>query len=157
MGLVKWPEEIEIEGKGEIYLRWKNLAIIALVIILPLIFSLFFDSLIIKAFCWGFCFLSYMSYLRVQGPCVTAIIVGALPWYIFFEWETLPRWLVVIAAIISLIEISYIRSRMRRIGQLRRIPGTVYLIMGNSALKHEKQAQYKKVLAKRVVIVYEPI
>jgi len=29
--------------------------------------------------------------------------------------------------------------------------------MGNSAPKDEKQAQYKKVLAKRVVIVYEPI
>jgi len=26
--------------------------------------------------------------------------------------------------------------------------------MGNSARKYEKQAQYKKVLAKRVVIVY---
>ena len=114
-----WSEEIKIEGKGEIYLHWKNLAMIAFVMISPLIFALFFDSFIIKAFCWGFCVLAYMSYFRVQGPCVTAIIVGSLPWYIFFEWKALPRWLAVIAAIISLIEISYIWSRMRRIEQLR--------------------------------------
>ena len=115
-----WPEDIKIEGKGEIYLHWKNLAMIAFVIILPLVIALFFESIIIKIFCWGFCLLAYTSYLRVQGPCVTAIMVGILPWYVFFEWKALPQWLAVIASIISLIEISYIRSRMRRIEQLRR-------------------------------------
>jgi len=93
---------------------------IAFVIILPLVIALFFESIIIKIFCWGFCLLAYTSYLRVQGPCVTAIMVGILPWYVFFEWKALPQWLAVIASIISLIEISYIRSRMRRIEQLRR-------------------------------------
>jgi len=115
-----WLEEIELEGKGEIYLHWKNLAMIAFVMILPLIIALFFESFVVKAFCWGFCLLAYMSYLRVQGPCVMAIIVGSLPWYVFFEWEALPRWLGIIAAIISLIEISYIRNRMRGIERIRK-------------------------------------
>ena len=79
-----WSEDIKIEGKGEIYLHWKNLAMIAFVMILPLIIALFFESFIIKAFCWGGCLLAYVSYLRVQGPCVTAIIVGSLSWYVFF-------------------------------------------------------------------------
>lgn len=114
-----WPEDIELEGKGEIYLHWKNLAMIAFVMILPLVIALFFESFIIKVFCWGFCLIVYISYLRVQGPCVTAIIVGTLPWYVFFEWKALPKWLAIIATIISLIEISYIRNRMRRIKQIR--------------------------------------
>lgn len=114
-----WSEDIEIEGTGEIYLHWKNLAIIAVVIILPLIIALFFESFIIKAFCWGLCLSAYVSYLRVQGPCVMAIIVGSLPWYVFFEWKALPWWLAIIAAIISLIEISYIRHRMRGIERIR--------------------------------------
>ncbi len=115
-----WPKEIELEGKSEIYLHWKNLAMIAFVMTLPLIIALFFESLIIKIFCWGFCLLAYISYIRVQGPCVMAIMVGIIPWYIFFEWTASPQWLAVIAAIISLIEISYIRHRMRQIEQLRR-------------------------------------
>ena len=115
-----WPEKIELEGKGEIYLHWKNLLMIAFVMILPLVVALFFESFVVKAFCWGFCLLAYMSYLRVQGPFVTAIMVGILPWYIFFECEALPLWLAVIAAIISLIEISYIWNRMQKIKQLRK-------------------------------------
>ena len=74
-----WPEDIKLEGSGELYLHWKNLTLIALVIILPLIIALFFESLVIKFFCWGFCFLAYIIYLPVQGPCVTAIAIGALP------------------------------------------------------------------------------
>ena len=115
-----WPEEIELEGTGEFFLTWKNLAMIAFWMILPLIIALFFESFAIKAFCWGFCLLAYISNLRVQGPCVMAIMVGSLPWYVFFEWKTSPQWVAVIAAIISLIEISYIRSRMHNIEQIRK-------------------------------------
>jgi len=115
-----WPEEVKLEGKAEIYLHWKNLAIIALVMIAPLIIALFFESFVIEAFCWGLSLLAYISYVRVQGPCVTAIAVGALPWYVFFEWKALPKWLAIAAAIISLIEISYIRHRMRGIEQMRK-------------------------------------
>jgi hypothetical protein len=118
--LVMWPEDVKLEGRGEIYLHWKNLALIALVIILPLIIALFFESFVIKVFCWGFSFLAYMIYLPVQGPCVTAIAVGALPWYVFFEWKALPRWLAIIATIITLIEISYIRHRMHGIERIRK-------------------------------------
>ncbi len=114
-----WPEDIKIEGRGEIYLRWKNLAIISLVLILPLIIALFFESFVIKVFCWGLCLSAYVSYLRVQGPCVMAIMVGVIPWYIFFEWQSLPKWMAIIAIIISLIEISYIRHRMRKIELIR--------------------------------------
>jgi hypothetical protein len=114
-----WSEDIKIEGKGEIYLHWKNLAMIAFVMILPLIIALFLESFIIKAFCWVGCLIAYVSYLRVQGSCVTAIIVGSLPWYVFFEWKALPWWLAIIAAIISLIEISYMRNRMRGIERIR--------------------------------------
>ena len=114
-----WPQDIKIEGKGEIYLYWKNLAVIASVMIAPLLIALFFESFIIKAICWGVVLLAYMSYLPVQGPCVTAIIVASLSWYILFEWKALPKWLVIIAAIITLIEISYIRHRMRGIEQIR--------------------------------------
>ena len=115
-----WPEEVKLEGKAEIYLHWKNLAIIALVMIAPLIIALLFESFVIEAFCWGLSLLAYISYVRVQGPCVTAIAVGALPWYVFFEWKALPRWLAIIAAIITLIEISYIRHRMHGIERIRK-------------------------------------
>ena len=118
--LVMWSEDIKLEGRGEIYLHWKNLAIIALMMIVPLIIGLLFESFVIKVFCWGVCFLVYMICLRVQGPCVTAIAVGTLPWYVYFEWKALPRWLAIIVGIITLIEISYIRHRMRRIELIRK-------------------------------------
>jgi hypothetical protein len=120
-----WPKEIELEGTGEIYLHWKNLAILSCMIILPLVIALFFESFIVKGICWGFCFLVYMSCIRVQGPCVMAIMVGLLPWYVFFEWKASPQWVAVIAAIISLIEVSYIRSRMHRIEQIRKKENTL--------------------------------
>ncbi len=115
-----WPKDIKLEGRGEIYLHWKNLAIIALVMIVPLIIALLFESFVIKVFCWGISLFAYMTYLPVQGPCVTAIAVGALPWYVFFEWKASPKWLVITATIVSLIEISYIRHRMRGIEQMRK-------------------------------------
>ncbi len=120
-----WTGNIEIEGKGEIYLHWKNLAMIAAVMIVPFIIALVFDSFVTKVICWAICIFAYMSYLPVQGPCVTAIFVGALPWYVFLEWEQLPGWLAIIAAVISLIEISYIWHRMRGIEQIRKIEGVL--------------------------------
>jgi len=116
---IVWPEEVEIEGTAEIYLRWKNLAMIAFVMIAPLLVALLFESFVVKIICWGFCVLAYVSYLPVQGPCVQAIIVGALPWYVFLEWSDSPTWLAIIAAIVSLIELSYIRHRMHGIEQER--------------------------------------
>ena len=114
-----WQEDIKLEGRGEVYLHWKSLALIALVMISPLIIALLFESFVIKVLCWGFCFLAYIIYLPVQGPCITAMAVGALPWYVFFEWKALPRWLAIVAAIVTLLEISYIRHRMHGIERIR--------------------------------------
>jgi hypothetical protein len=118
--MVMWPKEIEVEGRGEIYLHWKNLAMIALMMIMPLIIALFFKSFVIKGICWLFSLLVYISCLPVQGPCVMAVAVAALPWYIFLEWKAIPRWLAIIAAIISLVEIIYIWHRMRGIEKIRK-------------------------------------
>jgi len=115
-----WPEDIKLDGRTEIYLYWKNLAMIALVMLSPLTIALFIESFVIKIVLWGFSLLAYRSFLRVWGSCVMAIAVGSLPWYVFFEWKALPRWLAVIATIITLIEISYIRHQMRGIEQIRR-------------------------------------
>ncbi len=118
-----WPENYEQEGSAEIYLRWWNLAIIAAMMIVPLALALVFDSWWIKIACWLFSLAAYVSYLRFQGPCVTATAVGALPWYIILEWDAAPNWLSIIAVIIATIEISYIRHRMRRIAEFRKKEG----------------------------------
>jgi len=115
-----WPEPEGLEGRGEIYLQWKTLGIIAFVILIPLIIALLVDSLIIKIICGAFSLLSYMSYLRVQGPCVMAIAVIILPWYIYLEWQSAPKVLLAVPIIISLIEISFIRHRMRYISEMRK-------------------------------------
>jgi hypothetical protein len=114
-----WPKPEGLEGKAEIYLKWKNLFMIAIVILLPLVIALFLESLILKIICWVISLIMYIIYLRFQGPCITALAVGALPWYIYFEWETSPRWLFAIAVIVSLLEISYIRHRMALIKEIR--------------------------------------
>lgn len=116
---MKWSKDSELEGSAEIYLHWWNLAIIAAMIILPLLLALAFDSWWIKIPCWLFSLAAYVSYLRVQGPCVMATAVGALPWYIFLEWDTAPNWLMLLAAVITLVEISYVRHRMRLIAEFR--------------------------------------
>ena len=118
--LLPWPKENKLEGKTEIYLGWKNLAGTALAMLVPLIIALLFQSLIIKVVCWSFFFLLYITYLRSWGPCVMAIAVGVLPWYVFFEWKSSPTWLAIIAVIITLIEISYIRHRMGFLDDLRK-------------------------------------
>jgi len=118
-----WPKVTELEGRGEIFLHWHNLAAITLVIVIPLIVALFFDSLWVKIICWAISLLAYMSYLPVQGPCVQAVAVSILPWYVLFEWRSAPKWLAIIAALISLIEISYVRHRMRAIKEMRKKEG----------------------------------
>lgn len=118
--LLPWPKESTLEGKAEIYIDWKNLAGTALVMLVPLIIALLFQSLIIKIVCWAFFLLLYITYLHSWGPCVMAVAVGVLPWYVFFEWKSSPTWLAIIAAIITLIEISYIRHRMGFLNDLRK-------------------------------------
>jgi len=120
-----WPESEGVEGRAEIYLQWKQLAMIALMILLPLIIALFFKSLIIKIICWGIFLLAYTSSLRFQGPCATALAVGAVPWYIYLELDFSPIWLLIVAIIITSIEISYIRHRMRHIKMLREKEGII--------------------------------
>lgn len=92
----------------------------SLVMLVPMIVALFFKSFIIKVVCWMIFILGYIIYLPVYGPCVMAIAVAVLPWYVFFEWKSSPEWLAIIATIISLIEISYIRHRMHFIEQIRK-------------------------------------
>jgi len=118
--LLPWPKENKLEGKAEIYLGWENLAGIALVMLVPLIIALLFQSLIIKVVCWTFFLLVYIMYLRSWGPCVMAVAASVIPWYVFFEWKSSPTWLAIIAAIITLIEISYIRHRMGFLDDLRK-------------------------------------
>jgi len=118
-----WPRPEGLEGRAEIYLQWKNLIAIAMMILLPLIIALFLKPLVGKIICWAISFLVYVSCLPIQGPCVTALAVGALPWYIYIEWESSPIWLFIIAIIVSLIEISYIRHRMRFIREMREKEG----------------------------------
>ncbi len=117
--MLKWPKTAELEGTGEIFLHWWNLAIIAVVMIAPLALALAFDSWWIKVLCWLFSLAAYVSYLRVQGPCVMATAVGALPWYVLLEWDAAPSWLMLLAAVITLVEISFIRHRMRHIASFR--------------------------------------
>lgn len=114
-----WPKKSEIEGRAEIYLRWKNLLIIIILIFAPLAIALLFDSIIIKIICWGFFLLIYMGFLPRQGPCITAIGVSVVPWYVFLEWAQSQEWLAIVAAIITLIEAIYIRHRMRFIKRMR--------------------------------------
>lgn len=114
-----WHKPDKLESRGEIYLQWKNPAIIAVIVVLPLIVALLFKSLVVKIICWTFSLLAYASYLRVQGPCVMAIAIAALPWYIYLELESLPRWLAIVAILISVVEVSYIRHRMRFIKEMR--------------------------------------
>lgn len=115
-----WSEDIKLDGRAEIYLHWKNLAMIAFAMLSPLTIALFIKSLVIKIVLWGFSFLAYISFLPVWGSCVMAIAVGALPWYFFFEWKALPRWLAIIPIIITLIEVSYVLHQMRGIEQIRK-------------------------------------
>lgn len=117
--MLPWPKDSELEGTAELYLRWWNLAIIAAMIILPLALALAFDSWWIKIPCWLFSLSAYVSCLRVQGPCIMALAVGSLPWYIILEWDAAPNWLSIIAVVIASIEISYIRHRMRFIAEMR--------------------------------------
>ena len=118
--MIPWPKELRVEGRCEVYLHWKNLAMTTLVISVPLAIALFFESLIMKCVCWAFCLLAYITFLPTWGPCVTALAVSVLPWYVFFEWKSAPAWLAIIAAITTLIEISYIRHRMRFLDDLRK-------------------------------------
>ena len=85
----------------------------------PLFGALLFSSLIVKVGCWAISLLMYISFLRVQGPCVMALAVGSLPLSVFFEWDSSPDWLAYVAAAIAVIEISYIRHRMRIIAKIR--------------------------------------
>ena len=112
-------ESKELEGRAEIHLQWKTLMIIALLMILPLFGAILFKSIIIKIICWAMFLFIYMMYLPYQGPCVTAIAVMVCPWYIFVDWFASQKWLGVIATIITLIEISYIRHRMHFIKIMR--------------------------------------
>lgn len=48
-----WPEDVKLDGRAEIYLHWKNLGILALVMLVPLVVALFFESFVIKIICWG--------------------------------------------------------------------------------------------------------
>jgi len=114
-----WSKPRELEGRAEIYLSWKTLNTIIIVLLAPLIIAFFFDSIVVKIICWTISFSAYLSYFRMQGPCITAIAVTILPWYLFFELESLHEWLGIIAIIISIIEISYIRHRMRCIKEFR--------------------------------------
>jgi hypothetical protein len=118
-----WPKPKRLEGRAEIYLRWKNLAIIAIVMLLPLIIALFFNSLVVKIICWVISLLAYISFLRFQGPCIMAIAIGAVPWYIYFELEFSPIWFLIVVFVVSLIEISYIQNRMRFIKEMREKEG----------------------------------
>ena len=120
-----WPEPANLEGRAEIYLRWKNLAMIAMVMLVPLLVALFFASLIVKSVCWVFALLAYMSYKPVQGPCVLASAIAILPWYVYFEWSSSPKWVAALAAVISLIEYSYIRHRMKFITGVRKKEGVL--------------------------------
>jgi hypothetical protein len=118
-----WPIKKQIEGKAEIFLRWRNLFIILLMIALPLIVALLAKSIIIKIILGAISALLYIIFMPVQGPCITALLIMILPWYLYFELEFLPRWLYIIAIIISLIEIDYIRNRMRFLQETRKKEG----------------------------------
>jgi hypothetical protein len=96
---------------------------ITLMVLVPLAVALFLESIVMKIICWGILVLIYMSCLPVQGPCVMAIAVGVLPWYVFFEWKASPPWLAIVAGCITLIEVSYIVNRMRFIREMREKEG----------------------------------
>lgn len=124
--MIRWSKygEDKLEGKAEIFLHWKNLVKVVLVMVWPLILALFFRSWILKVVCWGVFILTNIVCLPIWGPFVTAIAVTILPWYVLFEWKPSRDWLAdllaLIAIIVTVIEISYIRHRMRQIEQIRR-------------------------------------
>ena len=120
-----WPAEKSLEKRGEIYLRWKNLAMITLMMSCPLLIALLFESWFAKVICWLVSLSAYVSYLRVQGPCVMAAAVSIVSWYVYFEWGWVPKWSIIIPVAISLIELSYVRHRMAFIEQVREQEGVI--------------------------------
>ena len=123
--VVAWPEEKKLEGRAEIYLQWKNLAMITFVMSCPLLIALFFESWIVKIICYIVSLSAYVSYLRVQGPCVMAAAVSIISWYVYFEWNWVPGWSIVIPIVISLVEFSYARHRMSFIEAERSKEGVI--------------------------------
>ena len=124
--MIKWEmDEAKLEGRAEIYLEWKNLIIISTTFIIAFVIALFFNSIFIKAICWFFVFLGYVSTLRVQGPCIMAIAVILLPWYVFIEIDMIPYWLIIIPILITIIEIDYIIFRMKFIKKIREKEGII--------------------------------
>lgn len=77
----------------------------------------------IKAMCGAGFVLLYLSLLPFQGPCITALAVILLPWYIFIDWGQSIKWLLFIVIAITLIESSYIWNRMRVIKEFREKEG----------------------------------
>ncbi len=114
-----WGKADEIEGVREIHLTWALLAWLILKILGPLFAALYFSSFTVKSACRFISFLSYVRNLPIYGPCITALAVIGLPWYIFFEWDASPDWLVFIPILIGSIELSYIRHRMRFVSRTR--------------------------------------
>lgn len=123
--MIKWKMEENLEGRAEIYLEWKNIIIISATFIIIFTIALFIDSIFIKAICWFCVFWAYISALRIFGPCIMAIAVILLPWYIFIEIDMIPYWLIIIPILITNIEIDYIIFRMKFIKKIREKEGII--------------------------------
>lgn len=121
--MLQWPKTGAMEGRAEIYLRWPALFTFVLTLAAPLCVALLIESLIWQIILWLVALGIYLSSLPTWGPCVTAIGVSILPVYVYLEWNNAPTWLAVVAALIVVIEASYIRNRMRIIADTREREG----------------------------------
>ena len=65
--MINWKmNEEKLEGKAEIYLKWKNLLIFSVMLIIPFVIALYVNSIFIKAIYWLFAFLDrHLRYLQI--------------------------------------------------------------------------------------------
>ena len=114
-----WPDNSVIEGTAEPYLRWRNLAMILVMFLTPLAVAIAVKSYLIKAICWGLFLLTNAALLKRNGPCITALFVTVVSWYLYLQWFVSKEWLIILPVVISLIELSYLRHRMSFISRYR--------------------------------------
>lgn len=98
-------------------LRWVAVGRMLMMLCVPLLIALFFDSIFVKIACWLVAVCLLWSLVSGWGDCVFAIAVVLVPLYIYFELSNPPKWLAYVIGVLAVFEFTYIRRRIKLVGQ----------------------------------------
>lgn len=102
----------------EMHLRWIVVLRLFWMISVPLIICLLFDNWVAQALLWFLTIIIFWVAVGNWGHTIISLGVICACWYVFFEWDKAPDWLVYVFGAMSAFQIAFINHRVAQIGDL---------------------------------------